>query len=218
MVLEHTQFKDITINSSICNVVKFDELPITSSSSTFHYENENEIIKKYLSNLQPFNIESLSLNFGRNINISFQPETSLANNFFPTEALFTKDYIGISKAKFEANVDKIQNRYSLEFKKYKHYISTDLVEAKKTFDLISDQLARIDFNDILVELSPLNSVKFKIKLDDEKMLIVTKPFHEISEMGDNDVLYSFFIKRERIISDTIRINDLADGFLKYLSE
>ena len=211
--------KDRITNQTRCEV-KFDERPITNSSVKFFFENETAKFIYENSDLfqEPYNKGILKLNFVPKINLNNDYGTSLANNFIDSDELFQEVIIHLESENFDKNLKMIQNRFAVEFDKYSHYITTDKSDAKKQIELISNELAKINFENILVELSPLNSVKFKVKLDSEKMLIITRPFVEISEMDNDDVIFSYFINRECIISDAIKLTKLVEGFSKYLSE
>lgn len=114
------------------------------------------------------------------------------------------------------NLKKINDKIKKELKRNSKYLHIDIEKAKNQIDNLINQIAKIYFSDIVIELTPFNDIKFKLKLDENKMLFIT---HIFSEEAYNDfkVAYSFFINKERIISDISSISNVVQAFVNYLA-
>lgn len=120
--------------------------------------------------------------------------------------------------------DKNSSRYELlckkinkEFYECAEYIEIDINKAKaRTFSL-AKELIDIPFENISIELTPNSAVKFKLVLDQSKLLIINKPFEELVDLANDEVIFSIFVNRELIISDATTISNVVEGVQKYMS-
>lgn len=113
------------------------------------------------------------------------------------------------------NFQIISKKIETEFSNYSNNIWVDIKEAKLESKLLAKKISKINFNKIAVELTPSNAIKFTLTFKDNKLLMLTSPFDEIEGMSKGEVLFSFFIDRKLILSDTINIDDLVSGINNY---
>jgi hypothetical protein len=120
--------------------------------------------------------------------------------------------------------DKNSSRYELlckkinkEFDEYAEYVEIDINKAKaRTFSL-AKELIDIPFKNISIELTRNSAVKFKVVLDESKLLIINKPFEELVDLSNDEVIFSIFVNKELIISNATTISNVVEGVQKYMS-
>jgi hypothetical protein len=117
-----------------------------------------------------------------------------------------------------ANKILIKAKFDKEFASFGHYIKSDLKKSLKAVNALIDELSVIEFKAIAVELAPSDVIHFKIALDDKRLLSITKPFHEIEDMRDDQIIFMIFILKDCVYSDVMDIKDLTDGINKYIAE
>lgn len=106
-----------------------------------------------------------------------------------------------------SNLENLLNNYSIEFKKFGHYIQVDQEIALKIVELISKKLSQIYFEDSIVEISPLNVVKFKLKLNSELILVIGAPILE-DILISKKVFCNLYNNRDLIHASTYNIDNL----------
>ena len=122
----------------------------------------------------------------------------------------------ISDLSYNANFQQLQNKFEIEYLKYSHYISTDKSEAKEIFRKISKHISDINFNKIAIELTPSNAIKFTIILNNKLTLTISKPFGEMEDLEENQVVFSLYNNKELMVSDAAKINELVKGINSYV--
>lgn len=132
------------------------------------------------------------------------------------EPLVAQEKIYEKPTYFDANIQLIKTKFDKEYLKYSNYISSDKEQALIKVKELSKEIANVKFENIVVELSPLNTVKFKIKVDSSKMLIITSPFNPSKDMQDN-VFFSLLIDGDIVITEVLNLTSLLDGFNKYVT-
>ncbi|MCD6017555.1 MAG: hypothetical protein K0S53_676 [Bacteroidetes bacterium] len=115
------------------------------------------------------------------------------------------------------NMSIISPKIDKEFEKYSNYIEKDISSAKAEATGVAKVIAQIKFDKISVELTPSNTIKFTLTFDKEKMLMVTYPFDTIEGVNKGDVVFSVFVNRKHIASDSMNLTDLVAGFNNFLS-
>lgn len=117
---------------------------------------------------------------------------------------------------FNKKYQQIHAKFVRELANYSDYIVTDINEATETFEAISQKIAALDFDQIAVEITPSNAVKFIIKLDDQLLISIIKPFGTVEDLGNEDVIFNFYKDRELLISDISNIDALAKGIKDFI--
>lgn len=117
-----------------------------------------------------------------------------------------------------ANTILMRSKFEKEFSSCGHYIKTDVADAKAQVESLIKEIAKLNFADIALELSQTNAIIFKIALDDELLMVITKPFFEIEDLKLNEVIFGLFRNREMLYSDSTEIEKLVDGTNKYMQE
>lgn len=105
----------------------------------------------------------------------------------------------------------VKEKFKKEFTAHKEYISIPLVKAKEISNNIIEIISEIKFNDVVVEISPLNSVKFKIEIDEETLITIIKPFEQPLDLEEDEIIFHIYINNECIISDAKNIYDLVNS-------
>lgn len=124
----------------------------------------------------------------------------------------------IDYATVTSNYETITLKVEKEFFKYSSYVKIDIDEAKRIASDLSHEVAKINFKDIAVEFTPTNSIKYKIVLEEGKLLIINKPFSDIEGLQKDQVIFSVIVNRELIISDTSNLSTLVQGINEYISK
>ena len=94
-------------------------------------------------------------------------------------------------------------------KENKNIISEDI---DRNVKLISDNISELEFQDIHLEITKSNIIKFTTVFDNNKILIISK---DVSDT-DTDIIYSYFINRQLIASDVADISIFTKKFKEYL--
>jgi len=113
-------------------------------------------------------------------------------------------------------IDILTKAFDAEIKKFGFYILADNTIAIYLFKKIATEAAKINFTDSSVELTPTNSFKIKLLLPDNKLLVITKPFGEVDDLGPEEVIFGIFQGKRCLISDAKNIVDLVKGINEYL--
>jgi len=102
-----------------------------------------------------------------------------------------------------------------EYKNHADYIKINSQSFYEISDYLIKNIASLNYEKGLVELSPLNEIKFKIKLNDKVFLIVSKPLELLENDNYKTVTFSMFINKECVLSDYIEIEDLTKAINKF---
>lgn len=79
--------------------------------------------------------------------------------------------------------------------------------------MLSDNISELNFNDIHLEITKSDIIKFTAVFDINKILILSKDVSDV----DTDIIYSYFINRQLIASDVADISLFTKKFKEYLS-
>ena len=83
---------------------------------------------------------------------------------------------------------------------------------EKNYILLRDNISELNFNDIHLEITKSNLIRFSTVFGDNKILIISK---DVSD-NDTDIIYSYFINRKLIASDVSDISIFTQKFNEYL--
>jgi hypothetical protein len=135
------------------------------------------------------------------------------SNENPKKYKLINDFQDKSSSRYEL----VRNKINKEFSEYAQYVEIDINKAKaKTFSL-AKELIDIPFENISIELTQNSAVKFKVVLDESRLLIINKPFEELVDLSKDEVIFSIFVNRELIISNATTISNVVEGVQKYMS-
>lgn len=93
------------------------------------------------------------------------------------------------------------NQLNNELSNYNNYLEWSLI-AKKCIKYIS----KLKYNKILLELTPLNEIKFKIQLENNIFCIISKSFTELKE---DLIVYNMYTENINILSGMCSLNKLT---------
>lgn len=111
----------------------------------------------------------------------------------------------------------LKNKIDAELNQYSSYIEIDIQRAKSNMFDLAEKLADIPFQKVSVEITPSNAVKFKMILDESKLLIINKPFEELLDLSNDEIIFSIFVNRELIISNAGTTFNVVEAIQKYMS-
>lgn len=121
-------------------------------------------------------------------------------------------------AYFETKLLQIRDSFSKEVLKKEELLKNKKEVVNNTFRKVSKFLAELDFQEISIEITKSDSMKFNLLFPQNKLLLITKSlFPATFELNDDEVIFSFFINRKLVISDVSELSAFTDGFKKYLS-
>lgn len=120
--------------------------------------------------------------------------------------------------------DVLQTKLPVYFNDNKNKLLSILEEIKKAdnfdFDQIENHInilianiSELNFNDIHLEITKSNLIKFTTLFGEDKILIVSKDF----TTNDNEIIYSYFINSQMIATDVFEISSFIKKFKEYLS-
>lgn len=122
---------------------------------------------------------------------------------------------------YDVNFKTLVQKYDKEFTKYSSYITSDVNKANAIVKRHINKIAKLNFNLVAVELCPTNAVKFTLRFEGEKIVMISKPFTDADdipkEIANTDyVIFSIFINKKHIMFDVTDIDNLVDGLTNYL--
>ena len=143
----------------------------------------------------------------RNGNITIlSPNSQSENNYID----FIKEL-----SKRETRASELTQKIIKEYAIYKDYVKISFVEFAKVISLLTLNISKINYEKIIVELSPLNEIKIKMLLTDDILFIITKPLEKL-DTDLTTVLYSVFINKISILNDYSSIEEMVEGISKFL--
>ena len=180
-------------------ILSFDEM-----LNQQFYENQNS---RTTSSIDYFSNEMIYLNFKKSnnyIQVSAEYIDQDLSNQTETKIIKLPFY-------FNENKNKLNNLYQNIISK--NGFSKDKIETiEKNYILLSDNISELNFNDIHLEITKSDLIKFTTVFDDNKILIISKDLSD----NDTDIIYSYFINRQLIASDVTEIKHFTEKFKEYL--
>lgn len=180
-------------------ILSFDEM-----LNQQFYESQNS---RTTSSIDYFSNEMIYLNFKKSnnyIQVSAEYIDQDLSNQTETKIIKLPLY-------FNENKNKLNNLYQNILSK--NGFSKDKIETiEKNYILLSDNISELNFNDIHLEITKSDVIKFTTVFDDNKILIISK---DVSD-NDTDIIYSYFINRQLIASDVTEIKHFTEKFKEYL--
>lgn len=180
-------------------ILSFDEM-----LNQQFYENQNS---RTTSSIDYFSNEMIYLNFKKSnnyIQVSAEHIEQDLSNQTETKIIKLPFY-------FNENKNKLNNLYQNIISK-KGFSKDKIETIEKNYILLSDNISELNFNDIHLEITKSNLIKFTTVFDDNKILIISK---DVSD-NDTDIIYSYFINRKLIASDVSDISIFTQKFKEYL--
>ncbi len=111
--------------------------------------------------------------------------------------------------------EDLLTKVQLEYSKNKAYLNITENEFSAITDLLIENISKLNYERVYVELSPLNEIKFKTVLNDDTLLIITKPFEKLNE-NPSMVFYSVFINKKSVLNDYKNIEELVEGINQFI--
>lgn len=170
------------------------------------YEIQNSRTSSSLDNLTG---EILYLNFKNKKNNQFQYVTEKVKNDISQQI---ETIIVDLPIYYNENKQKLNSLYQSILRK-KDFSTLQVENIEKNYLLLSDNISELNFNDIHLEITNSDIIKFTAVFDINKILILSK---DVSDL-DTDIIYSYFINRQLIASDVADISLFTKKFKEYLS-
>ncbi len=170
------------------------------------YEIQNSRTTSSLDNLTG---EILYLNFKNKKNNQIQYFTDKVKNDISQQI---ETIIVDLPIYYNENKQKLNILYQNILSK-KEFSTVEVENIEKNFLLLSDNISELNFNDIHLEITKSDIIKFTAVFDINKILILSKDVSDV----DTDIIYSYFINRQLIASDVADISLFTKKFKEYLS-
>jgi len=184
------------------------------------YHNSMESVTKAQSVFQEDRVKQMPHPYfvdGKSYYIFKEQIVELSTNTSSNSTTFNND---INSDILNKKIRELEKLFNLEWQKNKRYIKVDNQGALNSIHKAIKQVSKINYEKILVELSPTNAVIFKILLKKENnlLLLLTIPFAQIQDLGEGEVIYSLFENRELIVSNAKLIEDIVEGINEYTEQ
>jgi hypothetical protein len=114
------------------------------------------------------------------------------------------------------NYSDLKGKIDREYKNHTDYIKINNSLFYDISDYLIKNIAKLSYEKALVELSPLNEIKFKLVLNENTLLILSKPFDFLDGSNYETIIYSVFINKELLLNDYVNIKNLEEAINKYL--
>ncbi len=170
------------------------------------YEIQNSRTSSSLDNLTG---EILYLNFKNKKNNPIQYVTDKVKNDISQQI---ETIIVDLPIYYNENKQKLNILYQNILRK-KDFSTEEIENIEKNFLMLSDNISELNFNDIHLEITNSDIIKFTAVFDINKILILSKDVSDV----DTDIIYSYFINRQLIASDVADISLFTKKFKEYLS-
>ena len=170
------------------------------------YEIQNSRTTSSLDNLTG---EILYLNFKNKKNNQIQYFTDKVKNDISQQI---ETIIVDLPIYYNENKQKLNILYQNILSK-KEFSTVEVENIEKNFLLLSDNISELNFNDIHLEITKSDIIKFTAVFDINKILILSEDVSDV----DTDIIYSYFINRQLIASDVADISLFTKKFKEYLS-
>ena len=101
---------------------------------------------------------------------------------------------------YEKKLRLLNKRSKKELSRYSNYIKSGIGNAKIIIDDLSVEIAKLDFEDFDLELTPSNAIRYDLQFANKIGMFITRPFHHLEDVPDNCVIYTIF-ENHNIISN-----------------
>ena len=130
-------------------------------------------------------------------------ETFLQNNQIQSEIKMLYELPQISK---------VRQIVAKEKEHYKNTYEGEVsLNAEPTRDYVVGKIAEVNFKDLAVEFTLLNTAIFHLKLKDDITLLITVPLVEQEDLNEMEVVYNLFIENEEVVSGSKNLNEVLAG-------
>jgi hypothetical protein len=116
---------------------------------------------------------------------------------------------------YNKNLRILLTSFNKEIDRYKQH--PNIQKIKKKFDEASLLLSELPFENASVEVSHLESIRFTLQFRGNKLLLVSQTMNSIEDLRENEVIFSFFVNKELLISNAATITTLVEGFQELLT-
>ena len=116
------------------------------------------------------------------------------------------------------NMKVLETAFDTEIKKYSNYLITDKNNIKIIFKKTAAVIAELPFKNGTIEIIKGNGFKFHLVFPNNYLLMISKSFENVnSTLNKNEIIFSLFINRQLIASNTSELETFKEGFKKFLS-
>jgi hypothetical protein len=165
------------------------------------------------SSANDYPVDAQDYYFDHNFNLEIERISKKVDD--PTYAvydLFQHHSIEFQKVK---RYNYLQERIKIEYEKNYSYLAISEDEFYTSMNILIENISKLNYSKISVELSPQNEIKFKSILTDDTILILTKPLEKLGK--DNPMIfYSVFINKKSVLNDYKNIEELVEGLNQFM--
>ncbi|NLT52258.1 MAG: hypothetical protein GXX85_15245 [Ignavibacteria bacterium] len=184
------------------------EINNTSAYLTYA-EKENPIISSYGN---PYDDEDISLYSSL---IEAKNDRISQGNYDITQSSLEQWKFLTGLYQFIKKHEDLLNKINIEYSANSQYAKINKNDFFIITNTLLESIAKLNYEKISIEISPLNEIKFKTILNDNTILIITKPFENFKE-NQLLVFYSVFINKKSVLNDYKNINELVEGINQYI--
>jgi hypothetical protein len=113
-------------------------------------------------------------------------------------------------------LEDVNNAWEKEYEKYKHYIKGNEDIFFSGVKSINRTIAKINYKDFDIELTPSNTIVYDLLLPNNQMLVIRKSFEKYDDKAENDVVFSIFENKTHILSGIKDLNELVSLTNNYI--
>lgn len=117
---------------------------------------------------------------------------------------------------FQDNMLALTIAFSKELIKPNKFTCSNL-ELGRIFVKAAKFISQLEFQKGTVEITPSNSIKFSLLFEGDRLLVITKPIETLEGLEDDEILFSYFVNRDLILSNAASISEFVDGFKESLT-
>lgn len=139
-----------------------------------------------------------------------------------TLTYFGQDNVATQLTNFKQTllpIKEAHNYQSLKKSFEKEQIKTEISKDKinSLFQRLAFSLAELPFEKSSVEITSSKSIKFSMAFTDDILLIISKPFENLEDVSEDEVIFSVFKNRKMITSNVSKPTEVVEGFKRFLS-
>ena len=145
------------------------------------------------------------------VNLSFLNGTYIE---FSTDNTLPSIEHSVLPAHYSKNFQVLKSLFDKEYQKGKALQDASVIKTK--FYETASFLSELPFERAAVEIPGSSSIRFTLKFNDDKLLLISKALESVEDLQEDEIIFSFFINRELIISNAASISTFVEGFKELL--
>ena len=114
------------------------------------------------------------------------------------------------------NKELLDKAFNKEVVNCDNVVNKKVDDVRTIFNQTSSLISELPFDKATVEITKSEYLKFTFLFSEDKLLLISKPLSPVGDLGENEIIFSYFINRELILSNAAQTSSFVKGFKEYL--